>query len=68
MNVAVLTGTAFSFQINQQKDPWKVPGKYEKLKNPLQPNEAFMHQEKNYTTISVSPAMEQMEKAMEIKH
>lgn len=38
--VVVLTGTALSFRRAQQEDLWNVPEKYEKLKNPVPPDEA----------------------------
>lgn len=40
MGVAAFTTTALSFHIVKQEDPWKVPEKYEKLKNPVPVDEA----------------------------
>lgn len=37
--IAVILTTTFAF-ITQQEDPWKVPEKYEKLKNPVPADEA----------------------------
>ena len=36
--VAIIT-TVYSFKI-EQDDPWKVPEKYEKMKNPVPPDSA----------------------------
>jgi cytochrome c5 len=38
--VVLLACIVFSFQINQQDDIWKVPERYEKLKNPVPADEA----------------------------
>lgn len=40
MGVVSFAITALAFRIGQQEDPWKVPEKYEKLKNPVPADEA----------------------------
>ena len=55
IGVVVFTTTAFSFQFTQQEDLWKVPEKYEKLKNPVMADEASVASGKelyNYFCVS----------------
>jgi len=55
LGVVIFIITALSFKIVKQEDPWKVPEKYEKLKNPVIPDEASIASGKelyNYFCVS----------------